>query len=553
MLDFLGFTTIPILIASSVVYFLIKRYKRCPSNKILVIYGRVGKGRSAVCIHGGGAFVWPLIQDSQFLTLEPMTIEINLTGALSKQNIRINTPSTFTVGISTEESMMGNAAERLLGLSEQQIKMQAEDIILGQLRLVIATLDIEEINQNREKFLQQINENVASELNKLGLTLINVNIKDLTDESGYIEAIGKKAAAEAINQAKIEVANQERFGATGEAKAHRERDVEVARETSESLKGQKEAEIDQMVKIAELDAMGASKQAEAAKNREINISKQLAEAEKGKKEAEATKRIGVAELEFKAVEGEKASEQKKRISIAENDATAVDGENKAKARVAESNAELAKREAEARRLGEVAKANAATDILKAEKEAELAKLEKTELAQQEIDKKRIEIEAEAEAQKIRRIAQGEADGTLSKFKAEAEGLRLLLESKAAGYQRIIQASNGDAGLAATLLMIEKMEAIVAKQVEAISNLKIDKITVWDSGSGSGNGNSSTANFLRGFIGSLPPLQELAKQAGIELPEYLGKLANLSGPQSAKQGDKPVSPQTPESEKKTDKK
>ncbi|HNF17180.1 MAG TPA: flotillin family protein, partial [Leptospiraceae bacterium] len=127
--------SIPLLIIGSVTYFIVNRYRRCPSNKILVIYGKVGKNKSALCIHGGGAFVWPLIQDSQFLKLEPMTIEINLTGALSKQNIRINTPSTFTVGISTDENLMGNAAERLLGLTEAQIKTQAEDIILGQLRL----------------------------------------------------------------------------------------------------------------------------------------------------------------------------------------------------------------------------------------------------------------------------------------------------------------------------------------------------------------------------------------------------------------------------------
>lgn len=236
--EILGIFSVPILIGTSVAIFLVKRYRRCPSNKILVIYGRVGKDKSAICIHGGGTFVWPLIQDSQFLSLEPMTIEINLTGALSKQNIRINTPSTFTVGISTDPSLMGNAAERLLSLSDSQIKTQAEDIILGQLRLVIATLDIEEINQNREKFLAQINENVTTELNKLGLTLINVNIKDLTDESGYIEAI-EKAAAEAINQAKIEVSNQEKFGATGQAKATRERDVEVAKKLQNLSKDKK--------------------------------------------------------------------------------------------------------------------------------------------------------------------------------------------------------------------------------------------------------------------------------------------------------------------------
>ncbi|MCB1179232.1 MAG: flotillin family protein [Leptospiraceae bacterium] len=520
------FIVIIVLVISSTSMFLVKRYRRCPSNRILVIYGRVGKDKSAICIHGGGAFVWPLIQDYHYLALEPITIDINLTGALSKQNIRVNVPSTFTVGISTEPDLMGNAAERLLGLTENQVKSQAEDIILGQLRLVIATLRIEEINQNRELFLEQINNNVATELNKLGLILINVNIKDITDESGYIEAIGKKAAAEAINLAKIEVANQEKHGATGEAKAIRERDVEVAKESAESQKGQKEAEVDTMIKLAELEATGASKQAEAQKMKEVSISIQLAEAEKGKKKAEADKRISVSELEFTAVEGEKKSEQKKRISIAENDAIAVDGENQSRAKIFESNASLAEREAEAKRKGDVAKAIADTEILKAEKEAEKARLEKTLIAQQEIEKRKIEIEAEASAEMSRRIAQGEADAILSKFKAEAEGLQLLLNSKAEGYKRIIEGANGDTMMAATLLMIEKMEAIVEKQVEAISNLKIDKITVWDSGSGTG-GNSTTSNFLRGFIGALPPLQELAKQAGIELPEYLGKLTKES--------------------------
>ncbi|MCB1156568.1 MAG: flotillin family protein [Leptospiraceae bacterium] len=519
-LAIMAIVLIPALIIASAVVFTIKRYKRCPSNRILVIYGKVGKDKSSICIHGGGKFVYPLIQDYHYLSLEPITIDINLTGALSKQNIRINTPSTFTIGISTDPDLMNNAAERLLGLNETQIRTQAEDIILGQLRLVIATLDIEEINQDRETFLSQINKNVASELDKLGLTLINVNIKDITDESGYIEAIGKKAAAEAVNKAKIEVAMQEKIGETGQAKARRELDVEVARETSESLKGQKDAEIDQIVKIAELESLGVSKKAEALKNQEINVAKQQAEAEKGKKEAEAMKRVSISELEYQAIEGEKAAEQKKRVSIAEKDAAAVEGENISKARIADSNAELAEKSAEARKRGDVARANADKDILMAEKQAEIARLEKEQLALQEVDKKRLEIEAEAQAEKARRIAKGDADATLARFQAEAEGLKSLLRSKAEGYKEIIQAVGGESQIATSLLMIEKMEFMVEKQVEAISKLKIDKITVWDSG---GTEGSSTANFVKSIVTALPPLQELARQAGIELPEYLGKI------------------------------
>jgi flotillin len=181
---------------------LVRQYRRCPSNRILVVYGKVAGQRAAKCMHGGGTFIVPLLQSYAYLNLEPMTIEIDLAAALSKKNIRVNVPSTFTIGISTEPDIMNNAAERLLGLTEQEVAAQARDIILGQMRLVIATLSIEEINQDREKFLDLVNKNVSIEVNKIGLELINVNVRDITDESGYIEALGRKAASEAINQAR---------------------------------------------------------------------------------------------------------------------------------------------------------------------------------------------------------------------------------------------------------------------------------------------------------------------------------------------------------------
>jgi flotillin len=133
------------------VYAMFRRYKRCPSDRILVVYGKVSGGgeggRTAKCVHGGASFIWPIIQDYEFLDLTPISIEVELKNALSKQNIRVDVPSRFTVGISTEPSVMTNAAERLLGLSKEQIKAVATDILFGQLRLVIATMDIEEIKQ----------------------------------------------------------------------------------------------------------------------------------------------------------------------------------------------------------------------------------------------------------------------------------------------------------------------------------------------------------------------------------------------------------------------
>ena len=159
------------LIVFVTLFSMARRYKRCPSDKILVVYGKLAgaKGQSAKCYHGGASFVWPIIQDYQFLDLTPIPIEIKLEGALSQQNIRINTPSTFTVGISTEPGVMENAAERVLGLSLGDVQELARDIIFGQMRVVIATMPIEEINADRDKMIDNISNGVEVELTKVGL------------------------------------------------------------------------------------------------------------------------------------------------------------------------------------------------------------------------------------------------------------------------------------------------------------------------------------------------------------------------------------------------
>ena len=480
--------------------FIVKQYKRCPSNQILVIYGRVGVDRAAQCIHGGGKFVVPLLQDYAYLPLEPMVIDIPLQGALSLNNIRVNVPSTFTVGISTDPVLMNSAAERLLFLTDSKIKEQAQDIILGQLRLVIATLSIEEINKDREKFMSLINANVTDEINKVGLSLINVNIRDITDESGYIEAIGKRAAAEAINRARVEVAQQERDGATGQAIADREQTINVAREVASATTGEKEAEQRRRVAVAALEAQSIVGEVEAKRDLEI----------------------ASAQREAETVAARKNAERQQRVQVAAAESEAVQGENSSRANIADANAKLAEVEAEAKRRSDVAAARALEEILKAERERELARLSKERLAPQEVEKKRIEIEAEATAERSRREAKGEADAMLLRYEAEAAGIQKVLDAKAEGYQRLLKACADHPEIAPTLLMIEQLPEIVREQVKAIQNLKIDKITVWEGG-GRSRGKGSTADFLSSLIGSLPAVHDLAHQAGIELPDVLGRV------------------------------
>lgn len=466
---------------------LVSRYKRCPSDKILVIYGRTG-GTSAKCVHGGGAFIWPVIQDYAFLDLKPLSIEANLTNALSRQNIRVDVPCRFTIAISTETESMHTAAERLLGLSSEQIQELAKDILFGQLRLVIATMTIEEINSDRDKFLDNISKNVDSELKKIGLKLINVNVTDIKDESGYIEALGKEAAAKAINEAKVSVAEQEKIGETGKAMADREKDTQIA-----------ETHRDRDVKIAITQ-----------KDKEISIATAVKDETIGKAEAE----------------------RDTRIKTSEANAIAIKGENEAKIAIAQSEANRREKEAEALRIAlaseKVQQAKALEESYVAEQKAELARSERersTQIANivvpAEIDKQRAIIEAQAVAETIRENAKGEADAIFAKMAAEANGLFEILTKQAEGYKEVVAAAGGDPTKAFQLLLIEKLPELVRTQVEAVKNIKIDKITVWDSGNGTtDSGNSTTANFVSGMMKTVPPLNDLFNMAGLNLPSYL---------------------------------
>ncbi len=454
------------------------RYKRCPSDRLLVVYGKVAGGKSANCFHGGAAFIWPVIQGYQWLDLTPMPIDIRLEGALSKQNIRVNTPSTFTVGISTEPGIMENAAERLLGLGLGEIKELAKDIIFGQMRVVIATMDIEEINADRDKLIANISTGVEVELKKVGLRLINVNVQDITDASGYIDALGQEAASKAIAEAKVKVAQAQRDGDIGAAEAARDQRVRVADANAKATEGENIAQVE----IANSNAERRVKEAEA------------------ERAASAAEKVKSAQALQEAYAAEKVSEEEraKREKATQEANIIVPAEiAKQKAIVdAEARAETIRRV----QMGEA-------DAVRLEKQAEADGLKAVK---------------QAEADGLRFKLTAEADGQRLKLLAEAEGVEQLLTKKAKGFTDIVNSADKDKQLATMLLLIEQLPKLVEEQAKAISNLKIDKITVWDNGKGK-DGKGSTADFLSGMVGALPPLHDIARNAGIDLPDYLGKI------------------------------
>ncbi|MBI3986529.1 MAG: flotillin family protein, partial [Lentisphaerae bacterium] len=441
-----------------------------------VIYGKTSSG-VARCIHGGAAFVWPLFQAYDYLDLEPFVVPIELSNGLSQENIRVMVPTTVTAAVSIQPGVMQNAAVRLLGLSTDQIRTQAQDIIIGQMRAVIATMRIEDINRDRQSFMAKVNEAVAVELEKIGLAVINVNIRDLDDESGYIKAIGRKAAAEAINQANIDVAEQEKRGQTGVAERQKDQRVAVAAAMAAAEIGEATANRDKRQQVAGLDAEAVMRETEA------NAKKAGYQANQHVAEAQARQNGDVA--------GKQA-----------------DGA----IRVAQENAQ--KLAEDARALREQSRLNAEIVV------------------PAEAEKRRVVIAADAEREKLVLVAKGQADATIAKMTAEGKGQQAVLDGKALGYRNLVQ-SAGKPEVATALLMIERLTELAQIQAKAIQDLPIEKIVVWDGG----GENGGMSNLGKKLMGALPPMHELARLVGLDLPDYLGKVGAGGEP-------KPPAPDVP---------
>ena len=529
-----------VVAVGTIFLFIMGRYKRCPSNRVLVIYGSVGGGNTSRCVHGGAAFVVPLFQDFAYLNLEPIQIEIDLKGALSIENIRVNVPSVFTIAVGTDQETMQNAAIRLLGLSAGEIREQAEHVIFGQLRQVIASMRIEDINRHREQFLHNIQMSLEPELKKIGLVLINVNITDITDAAGYIEAIGRKAASQAVQQAKVDVAQQEKMGQIGIAEAEREKAIEVANAAKLREIGTREAVREQTVRLAQLDKEQKVGEQTAALERDAQL-----------KEAQRQQAVRIALLDKEQKVGEQAAafereaqvkdaERKMRVALADANAKAVAGEATAQAEISKAQAQLQVQQAEAYQLGETRKREAEAAVQEAQNralaKAALAQAERVEAerraaveAPAKAERARIIVEAEAEAEKRRIEAEGQAKAIFAQLEAQAKGQYEMLAAKANGLQRIVEACGG-ASQAFQILMLEHLDKLAEASGQAISNIKFDKVVVWENGgNGQGPGNN-TSHFLQNMARTLPPMMQVMKDVcGIEMPEYLARLTPQDPP------------------------
>ncbi|HZF66714.1 MAG TPA: hypothetical protein VEZ47_01615 [Gemmatirosa sp.] len=537
-----GFAAYGAVLAAVVVLglalFFARCYKRADANQILVISGRRSReGENARCINGGGALVIPILEGHGYLSLEPMDVPVKLEDALSLENIRISVPSVFTIAIGTEPEYQQNAAARLLGKTSVEMAKIAEHILVGQLRAVIATLSIDEINRDRDAFRAKVQHQLEPELKKLGLVLINSNLQDLRDQSGYLDALGKQAAQQAIQKARGDVADQEKLGEIRVAQAKREKEVAVA-----------DAEKERQIALAETTRQQAVRLAELDRERQIGEQTAALERDAAIREAQRTQATRVATLDKEQKVAERTAElerdaaiaqaqQLNRVAMAEANARAVQGEAEAKKRIAATNADVAVAEAMARQTAETSRARAEATI-RAETaragaeaaEADALRVEAERRAEMEAPAKaeaaRLIVEAQALAEKRRLEAEAEAAAVFARLDAEARGQLEIASKKAEGIRQMVAAAGGDPDAAFRLMMIEHLPRIAETAATAISNIKFDKVVVWEGGNATGDGSAvgGSAGFIQSLARSMPPMMQVLRDvAGVEVPGFLGTM------------------------------
>lgn len=499
----------------------LSRYRRCKPNQVLVVYGKTGgEKKSAKLYHGGAAFVLPIIQSYDVLSMEPMQIDCRLTGALSSQNIRVDVPTTITVAISTNPEIMQNAAERLLGMDTESTENLITDIVYGQMRLIIAEMTIEKLNSDRDEFLDKARKNIDNELNKLGLYLLNINISDIRDEAGYIMNLGKEAESKALNEAQANIEEQEKLGAIKIAVQQKEKETAVANTQKEQEIQIAYTEKEKETVVAQADRDRAAAIAKTLADKESAIARSKAELEVNKAEAERMEEVGKNKAEADKQAAIAIQDSEAQIKKAEAEKNASVGYNNAQKEVAVSESELQviKAQSEKKAGEEKVKSEAAVKTAKelADKEVEEAKAKKVQAALKaekivpaEIQKQEAMLQADAEAEKIKRRADAEAAAHLAKAEAEAKAIQMKLEAEAEGkkkslmaeadgFKAMVEAAESNPQIAIQYKMVNQWKEIAGEQVKAFEHINLGNITVFD------GGQNSTGNFLNNVVKTVAP-------------------------------------------------
>jgi flotillin len=502
-------------------------YMRVPPNKVAVVYGRrvrdaEGRPTGFRLVQGGGFVKWPIVISVEWLSLEIMAIPVTTAGAVTIDGVPVKVESLANIKIGSTDSLQRAAAERFLTMGLPQIKDLIQQTMEGHLRAIVGTMTAEDLIRNRGAFSERMVEQSARDLETMGLVIDNMPIREITDDHGYIAALGLKRTSEVKRDAQI-----------GMAEAQRDADIKAsqARQIGETAKiqadvGIAQAERDKKINIAQFDAQSNSERAKADQAGPLAeaTAKQAVEVEQVRiEEVRRTAQIAVQQQEALRMEQELVAT---RIKPAQADQQKLVIE-------ADARKQAAVVDAEGSRQSAIIKAQGERDARIAAAEAEQAQLEKAGLG----EGARFRAAGEGEGESIRAKGVGEADAIKAKLLAEAEGM----QAKADAWERY-----GDA--AVIQLLLEKYPEIVRAMgtpMQAIGAglANVDSISIVDVNSG-GNGDSNPvdrvlSNIPRQFVAFN---EQVKAVTGIDLTQLLAEKLASRGVTSGAAGEEAEKPE-----------
>ena len=493
------------IVVIGTIWGLLSRYRRSAPDELLVVFGKAGKMKTedgttivtpSKIIQGGGAFVWPIIQDFKKMSMKPIQIKVNVDG-IDSQAIPMHLPVVLTTAISQDKLIQQNAATRFLSANPAEVERQISEILVGETRAIMATMLIEEINADRNTFLGKVRESLEQELTKVGYELTNINISEITDDADYIRNMGKKAATKAKANAEADIAEQTKQGNVKIANTRKEEEIAVS-----------QAERDKQISVNQAKQEQEAETIKATQEKEAKAAEY--ESNKRQRKAEQDKLAGVAEQEAKI----DVAKARAKAGQAEADAVKVSETARVEAEmsVAKTRQERQLEVNEAEAKAQEAKLNA-TEIVPAEKAKEKAVIfaeatkKKAEL-EAEATKAKILREAEAEAEKIRLAKNAEAEGEKNILMAQAEGKRasLLAEAEAEQQKALAEAmafeymikASGSPDMAVQWKMVDQYKGIAEAQAHALEHIQLGNVTVW------GDKNTG-ADFAKSFVQNFAPV------------------------------------------------
>jgi flotillin len=453
------------------------RYKTVGADEAMIVTGSMLGSKNVLTddankkikiIRGGGAFIVPIFQRAEKLSLLSHKLTVSTPEVYTEQGVPIMVDGVAIIKIGGALEDVATAAEQFMGKSDDVLNDEAREVLEGHLRAILGTMTVEEVYKNREKFAQEVQTVAARDLKKMGLQIVSFTIKDVRDKNGYLEALGRPRIAMVRRDADI-----------AEANAIRDTEIQTAKAREEGTKA---------------SLISETNIAEAQKNKELRISE--FKIEQDMKRAEADQAYQLQENRFKQqvvreqMEIELVKKQK-MIELEEKEITRREKQYDAEVRKkADADRYAKEQEAKALRFEQEARALAEASTIKAKGNAEAEAVKAKGLAKAEVEK----LEGIAQAEVIR-----------AKGLAEAEAKQKLAEA----FESY--------GQAAVLDLIAKMLPELAKQVaQPLSN--IDKLTVVDASGENGQGASKVSNYVTNLMAQTPEM--LKSVSGIDLNQII---------------------------------